>query len=60
MQEQYIIASDVNDGGRGGNYPPWQSKYENRTATLSDISVLIFVWFTVGCLFAFFGLFSVI
>jgi len=58
MQKQYILASDVTDGSQMGEIPPWQSKCENRTATLSDISVLIFVWFSVGCFFAFFGLFS--
>jgi len=29
--------------------PPWQSKCENRIAALSDISVLVFVWVSVGC-----------
>jgi len=59
MQKQYIKASDANDGRQRGEIPPWQSKSENWTAILSDISVLIFVWFSVGCFFAFFGLFSV-
>ena len=45
MQKQYIIASDVTDGRQGDETPPWQSKCENRAATLSDISVLVFFWF---------------
>jgi len=57
MLKQYITASDVTDSGQRRISPPWQSKCENRTATLSDISVLAFVWFSVGCCF-FFGLFS--
>ena len=31
--------------------PAWQSKCENWTATLSDITVLVSVWFSVGCYF---------
>jgi len=58
MQKQHIIASDANDGRQMGKMHPWQSKCENRTAILSDISILMFVWFAVGCFFAFFGLFS--
>jgi len=51
MQNQYIIASDVSDGRQRGEMPPWQSICENRTGTLSDISVLVFLWFSVGCCF---------
>jgi len=59
MQKQCIVASDVIDGRHRGKMPPWQSKCENQTATLSYISILVFVWFSVGCcFFAFFGLFS--
>jgi len=59
MQKQYIIAIDVTDGRQRSEMSPWQSKCENRTATLSDISVLVLLWFSVGCrFFAFFGLFS--
>ena len=39
MQKQYIIASDATDGRQSVEMPPWQSKCENRTANLSDISV---------------------
>jgi len=46
-----IIALDVTDERQRGELPPWQSKCENRTATLSDISVLVFVWVSVGCCF---------
>jgi len=37
---------------------PWPSKYENWTTTSSDLSVLVFVWFSIGCFIAFFGLSS--
>ena len=46
-----IIASDETDVRQRGEIPSWQSKCENRTATLSDISVLVFVCFSVGCCF---------
>jgi len=49
MQKQYIIASDITDGGQ--RRKSWQSKCENRTATLRDIWVSEFVWFSVGCCF---------
>ena len=48
--QKNIIASDVTDG-EGGPNPPRQSKCENWTATSSDISILVFVWFSVGCCF---------
>jgi len=54
MQKQYIIALDVTDERQSGELPPWQSKCENRTATSSDISVLVFVWVSevvVFCVF---------
>ena len=51
MQKQYIITCDVTDLRQRGEIPPWQSKCENRTATLSVISVLVFVCFSVGCCF---------
>jgi len=51
MQKQHIIASDVTDGRQRGEMPPWQSKCENQTATSSDISVVVFFWFSVGCYF---------
>ena len=54
MQIQYIIAGDVTGGKQRGEMPPWQSKCENRTATLTDISGLVFVWFSVVCCFCVF------
>jgi len=61
MQKQYIIASDVTDGSQRGEMPP-PGNLNVKTgpaATLSDISVLVLVWVSVGCcFFAFFGLFS--
>jgi len=51
MQKQYLTALDVTDERQRGEFPPWQSKCANRTATLSDISVLVFVWVSVGCCF---------
>jgi len=54
MQKQYIIAGDVTGGKQRGEMPPWQSKCENRTATLTDISGLVFVWFSVVCCFCVF------
>jgi len=60
MLKQFITASDVTDGGQRSEFTlPWQSECENRTATWSDISVLVFVWLSVGCCFCVhFGLFS--
>jgi len=37
--------------GKGGRTAPWQAKYKNRDS--------IFFWFSVGCFFAFFVVFSV-
>jgi len=49
MQKQYIVANDITDGRQRGEMTPWQSKCENRTAILSDILVLVFVWVSGDC-----------
>ena len=55
LQKQYVIASDAIDGRqRGEMLIPWQAKCKKRTATLNDISVLVFVWFSVVCCFCVF------
>jgi len=51
MQKQYLIASNVTDGRQRGEMPPRQSKCANRTATLSNFSVLVFFWLSLFCYF---------
>jgi len=55
---QYIIASDVIDGGQRGEFSPGKLNVKNGPPlNLAYILVSIFFWFSVDCVFVFFGLF---
>jgi len=52
------ISNGATDGGEGVRNAPWVPKCTNR-APLAYISVVLFLWFSVGCrFFPFFGSFS--